>query len=128
MDGSVFQKINSLALDDNMQEALITAAFEKALGVRKISPGLVIHSDRGGQYAGTVFRKIIDDNKALQSMSRADNPYDNAFIESCFSRFKGELLQDGLFETIEDARTEIFLFFYMYYNIIRINSSLGYKS
>jgi len=39
----------------------------------------------------------------LQSMSRADNPYDNAFMESCFSRFKAELLQDGIFETIEDA-------------------------
>ncbi|MBX6379881.1 MAG: transposase [Thermoflavifilum aggregans] len=41
-------------------------------------------------------------------MSRAGNPYDNAFMESCFSRFKAELLQEGIFDTMEDARTEIF--------------------
>lgn len=115
-------------LDDNMQEALITAAFKKALAGRKISKGLIVHSDRGGQYAGNMFRKMIDDNDILQSMSRADNPYDNAFMESCFSRFKAELLQDGIFETIEDARTEIFEFIEMYYNTIRLHSSLDYKS
>lgn len=64
----------------------------------------------------------------LQSMSRADNPYDNAFMESCFSRFKAQLLQDGIFETIEDARTEIFEYIEMYYNTIRLHSSLNYKS
>ncbi len=122
------RKIIGWHLDDNMQEGLVTAAFKKALGVRKICKGLIIHSDRGGQYAGTGFRKMIDDNKALQSMSRADNPYDNAFMESCFSRFKAELLQDGIFETIEDAQTEIFEYIEMYYNTIRLHSSLDYKS
>ena len=115
-------------LDDHMQEALITAAFKKALSGRKIQPGVIIHSDRGGQYAGNVFRKMTGDNKMLQSMSRADNPYDNAFMESCFSRFKAELLQDGIFETIEDARTETFEFIEMYYNTKRLHSSLNYQS
>ena len=64
----------------------------------------------------------------LQSMSRADNPYDNAFMESCFSRFKAELLQDGIFETIEDAQTEIFEYIEMYYNTLRLHSSLDYQS
>ncbi len=61
-------------------------------------------------------------------MSRADNPYDNAFMESCFSRFKAELLQDGIFETVEDARTEIFEYIEMYYNTQRLHSSLDYQS
>ena len=50
------------------------------------------------------------------------------FMESCFSRFKAELVQDGIFETIEDARTEIFEYIEMYYNTIRLHSSLGYQS
>jgi len=115
-------------LDDNMQETLITAAFKMALSRRKIQKSLIVHSDRGGQYAGNVFRKMIIDKQMLQSMSRADNPYDNAFMESCFSRFKAELLQDGMFETIEDARTEIFEYIEMYYNTQRIHSSLNYQS
>lgn len=122
------RKIVGWHLDNNMQETLITTAFRKALAGRKISKGLIVHSDRGGQYAGGAFRNMIDDNEILQSMSRADNPYDNAFMESCFSRFKAELLQDGMFETIEDARTEIFEFIEMYYNTIRLHSSLNYKS
>jgi putative transposase len=122
------RKIIGWHLDDHMQETLITTAFKKALAVRKVSRDLIVHSDRGGQYAGNAFRKMISDNHILQSMSRADNPYDNAFMESCFSRFKAELLQDGIFETIEDARTEIFEYIEMYYNTIRIHSSLSYKS
>jgi putative transposase len=92
-------------LDDSMQEALITTAFKKALVARKMQKGLLVHSDRGGQYAGNAFRKMIHDKHLVQSMSRADNPNDNAFMESCFSRFKAELSQDGIFETIEDAHT-----------------------
>jgi len=61
-------------------------------------------------------------------MSRADDPNDNAFAESFFSRFKTELLEDGAFLSLEDARTEIFEFIEMYYNPIRRHSALGYKS
>jgi transposase InsO family protein len=115
-------------LDYHMQESLITTAFKKALQMRKPSKALIVHSDRGGQYASNNFRKLINDHKLLQSMSRADNPYDNAFMESCFSRFKAELLQDGIFETIEDAHTEIFEYLEMYYNTKRLHSSLEYQS
>ncbi len=122
------RKIIGWQLEEHMQEALVAGAFKKCLNTRMISDGLIVHSDRGGQYAGNNFRKLISENKMLQSMSRADNPYDNAFMESCFSRFKSELLQDGIFETVEDARTEIFEYIEMYYNTIRLHSSLGYKS
>ncbi len=122
------RKIIGWHLQDHMREALVTDAFIKARNSRVILKGIIIHSDRGGQYAGNNFRKTIHDKKMLQSMSRADNPYDNAFMESCFSRFKAELLQDGMFDTIEDARTEIFEYIEMYYNTIRLHSSLGYKS
>jgi putative transposase len=111
-----------------MQEALITKAFKRALTGRKIQKGTIIHSDRGGQYAGKVFRKMITDNHPLQNMSHADNPYDNVFMESYFSRSKADLLQDGIFETIEDAQTEIFEYIEMYYYTRRIHSSLNYQS
>lgn len=122
------RRIVGWQLDDNMKETLVTASLNKAIRTRKIYNGLIIHSDRGGQYGGKVFRSVIEKKKMLQSMSRADNPYDNAFMESCFSRFKAELLQDGIFETIEDARTEIFEYIEMYYNTQRLHSSLDYQS
>ena len=115
-------------LDTHMREELVLSALRKALGTRSPKAGLIIHSDRGGQYAGGVFRKLVKKRKIKQSMSRADDPYDNAFMESYFSRFKAELLEDGMFENLEDAQTEIFEFIEMYYNPKRRHSSLNYQS
>ncbi len=122
------RRIVGWQLEDHMREELVTAALKKALEARSSKAGIIIHSDRGGQYAGGEFRKLLMKRKIKQSMSRADDPYDNAFMESYFSRFKAELLEDGTFETVEDARTEIFEYIEMYYNTLRKHSSLDYQS
>lgn len=122
------RKITGWQLLNNMKEGLVVEAFKKALANRKAKEGLIIHSDRGGQYAGNIFRKLLAGHKLLQSMSGTDNPYDNAFMESHFSRFKAELLQGGAFEGLEDARIKIFEYIEMYYNPIRRHSSIGYIS
>ena len=122
------RKVIGWCLAGHMREELVVDSFKKAMNSRKLSATTIVHSDRGGQYAGKVFRKLLDKPKVMQSMSRADNPYDNAFMESYFSRFKAELLEGGAFETIEDARTEIFEYIEMYYNPVRRHSSLGYIS
>lgn len=121
------RKIVGWKLKEHMKEELIIAVFKMAEQARRPEKGLIVHSDRGGQYGGNAFRKLLLD-KYQQSMSRADNPYDNSFMESCFSRFKTELLEGGIFENVEDARTEIFDYIEAYYNRIRLHSSLGYKS
>ena len=51
-------------------------------------------------------------------MSRKGKCYDNAQAESFFSRFKAELLEDGIFESVEDAKSEVF----SYIEAIRIES------
>ena len=122
------RKIVGWDMKDHMKESLVVASFEKGLKTRGVPKGMIVHSDRGGQYAGTIFRQIIDKYELTQSMSDADNPYDNAHMESYFSRFKAELLEGGAFENAEDARTEIFEFIEMYYNPKRLHSSLGYLS
>ncbi len=44
-----------------------------------------------GPYASTRDRTILRHAAIRQSMSRADNCYDNAFMESAFGTFKTEL-------------------------------------
>lgn len=122
------RKVIGWSLADHMREELIVNSFKKVLNNRPLSDQTIIHSDRGGQYAGKLFRNLLDKNNLSQSMSRADNPYDNAFMESYFSRFKAEMLEGGSFECIEDARTEIFDYIEMYYNPKRRHSALGYRS
>ena len=61
-------------------------------------------------------------------MSRRDEVYDNSYAESFFSRFKTELMEEGAFLSVEDAKTEIFDFVEIYYNRKRRHSALGNKS
>ena len=95
-------------VDDNMEDTLIINALKQGLNSRQPAPGLIAHSDRGGQYVSDDLRELMDRYKIRQSMSRADDPYDNAFAESFWSRFKAEVLEEGAFLNVEDARTEIF--------------------
>ena len=122
------RKIIGWDLQDHMRESLVCTSLNKALKARKVAAGLMVHSDRGGQYAGKKFRTILDGRDCLQSMSDKDNPYDNAHMESFFSRFKTELLEKGAFQNAEDSRRQIFEYIEMYYNPLRLHSSIGYLS
>jgi transposase InsO family protein len=44
---------------DNMSESIIINALEKALNWPRPMPGLILHSDRGGQYVSLQLRKMI---------------------------------------------------------------------
>lgn len=122
------RKIVGWDLQDHLRESLVLASLVKAKSARKVLPGLLIHSDRAGQYAGTKFRQTLQGYNMIQSMSDADNPYDNAHMESFFSRFKAELMEGGAFHNAEDSHTEIFDYIEMYYNPSRLHSSIGYLS
>jgi putative transposase len=115
-------------VDTQMEENLVVDSLRQALCKRNPAAGLIVHSDRGGQYAATRFKEVLKNYRCIQSMSGADNPYDNAYAESFFSRFKAELLEKGVFESIQDATTEIFNYIEMYYNTQRLHSSLNYLS
>ena len=82
--------------------------MQKAICKDLIKAGAIIHSDRGSQYASNGFRRLLQQNCFRQSMSGKGNCYDNAQAESFFSRFKAELIEDGVFEDFEQARSEVF--------------------
>ena len=113
-------------VDDNMEDTLAIDSFNQAVYKRRPPSGLIVHSDRAGQYASYNFKALFAYTGYVQSMSGADNPYDNAHAESFFSRFKAELLQKGAFQSKEDAITEIFNYIEMYHNTERLHSSIGY--
>ena len=119
------RRILGWQIDRHMEEALVYGALEQV--IEKIAPpkGLIVHSDGGGQYSGLRFRELIDLQGFRQSMTRKDNHYDNAFAESLFSRFKAEILEEGIFTGLENARLRSFEFIEGYYNTIRRHSSIG---
>jgi putative transposase len=78
-------------LDETMTDDLVLRALRRAIQDRQPPPGLIHHSDRGGQYASRRYRGLLQRAGMRQSMNRADNCYDNAFMESCFGTIKREL-------------------------------------
>lgn len=111
-------------LAEHMAEALVLAALRQAIAARQPAPGLIHHTDRGGQYAGGAYRQVLGRARMRQSMSRADNVYDNAFMESCFGTIKTELEMEG-YANLRAAQVEIHDYL-GYYDTKRRHSSLGY--
>jgi len=118
------RRIVGWELQSHMRESLVIAALQAAIAARQPRPGLVHHTDRGGQYAGREYRRMLERARILQSMSRADNCYDNAFMESCFGTLKTEL-QMKAYEHAHAAQKEIPAYI-RYYNTRRRHSALGY--
>lgn len=124
----VTRRIIGWSLAMEMTAELVISALQKAIGKGLTRPGAIVHSDQGSQYASVAFRELLRRNGFRQSMSGKGNCYDNPRAESFFSRFKAELIENGVFEDFEQARLEIFSYIEGYYNRTRLHSSLGYKS
>lgn len=118
------RRIVGWELDEHMEEALVLAALRAAIGQRQPVPGLIHHTDRGGQYAGGEYRRVLARARMRQSMSRPDNCYDNAFMESCFGTIKTELEME-VYANLRAAYEEIHDYL-CYYDTKRRHSSLGY--
>lgn len=117
------------SLRPSLDAALVVNAMNKALAHRRTGPGLIVHSDRGGQYASQAFRDLLNTHRFKQSMSRKGNCYDNAVAESFFKTLKTELIYPwGDFQSVRIARRSLFYYINFFYNGIRLHSYLGYKS
>jgi putative transposase len=112
------------SIEETMTESLVLSVLRRAIQENQPKANLIHHTDRGGQYAGTQYRAVLCRAQMKQSMSRADNCYDNAFMESCWGTFKRELEMSD-YESSETARTVV-AEYVRYYRFERKHSSIGY--
>lgn len=117
------RRIVGWSLDTSMTEALISKAMDMALSQRTTTPGLIVHSDRGTQYRSQAYIDYLTANDIRISMSRKGNCWDNAPMESFFSRLKVELIYPKNYRTIEEARSGIFAYIEIFYNRKRRHSA-----
>ena len=54
----------------DMLEVLVTSALQRALLAQRPAPGLIVHSDRGGQYVGNAYKALLYGANAQLSHSR----------------------------------------------------------
>jgi putative transposase len=122
------RKIVGWSMADHLEASLVIEAVEMALARRTPRPGLLVHSDRGVQYACDDFQRLLSRHGLVASMSRTGNCYDNAVQESFFGTLKTELIHHERYATRDQARASIFEYIEVFYNRNRLHSSLGYQS
>lgn len=122
------RKVVGWALDTHVREDLIIDALMMAIGRRNLGQELLVHSDRGTQYRGNAYQDVLKAHGIQCSMSRKGNCWDNAVMESFFSRLKVELIYAEAHKTLDEIRSSIFEYIEMFYNRIRRHSAIGYVS
>jgi putative transposase len=122
------RRVLGWAMHPSLDARLVMAALRMALLKRRPRQSLIVHSDRGSQFASAAYRHLLAQHGLVASMSRPGNCYDNAFIESFWSSLKYEVVYHQRFASFAQARTGIFHYIETFYNRTRLHSSLAYRS
>jgi len=115
-------------IDRRMTQNLVCDALMMALWRRQFPKDVIVHSDRGSQYASDKYRQLLQKHLLLPSMSKRGDCYDNAAMESFFHSLKVELIHDEYYVTREQATQSIFEYIECYYNFKRKHSTIGYTA
>jgi transposase InsO family protein len=120
------RKLVGWSMDNRMKFELVSAALKQAIGRTGANAGLMVHSDRGVQYASREYQQLLGKHGFICSMSRKGNCYDNAPMESFWGKLKMEWLNDCKFKTRDEAKKAVFDYIELFYNRRRTHSSNDY--
>ncbi len=107
---------------------LALAALEMARSTRRPGPGLVHHTDRGSPYTSKAYQDALTAFRAVSSMSRKGNCWDNAAAESFFSSAKTELGITKPLASLSVANAMIKDYIDAFYNTVRLHSTNDFMS
>ena len=119
------RKIVGWAMSPTMPADLVCRALKMAIGARQPLPGLLIHSDRGSQYASHEYQNLLKKHGLICSMSRKGNCWDNAVMERFFLNLKMERVWQRDYANQMEATKDITEYIVGFYNCLRLHSTLG---
>lgn len=122
------RRVVGWSISSRMKASIVCDALRMAIWRRKPAPGVIVHSDRGSQYASKAYRLLLNTHKCTGSMSRKGNCWDNAVAESFFGSLKQERVQWRHYQTRSEAQLDILDYITMFYNSHRLHSYLEYLS
>jgi len=93
------RKVVGWATATSMPGELVCAALRMAIDLRQPQPGMIVHTDRGSQYASHAHRALRAKHGLIASMSRKGNCWDNAVMERFFLNLKMERLWQRRYAT-----------------------------
>jgi putative transposase len=116
------------AMGEQHNAKLAKLALEMAIQRQKPPEGLILHSDKGSEFANALYAATANEAKMQRSMSGTGNCYDNAVAESFFATLKLEAVQGQVYDSHAAARAALFDYIEVFYNRQRLHSSLGFLS
>lgn len=122
------RRILGWSLSSTRTTELTRAALTYALRKRNYPQGVLFHTDRGVEYAGGEFQKLLLENGSRHSMNRPGHCTDNAFMESFFHSLKAELIRGVTWSKIAELRRALSTYINRFYNTVRLHSGLAYES
>jgi len=118
------RRVVGWSIDASPTAALVTNALGMAIEQRG-RHGTVIHSDQGTQFTSWAFTRRALDSGLLPSMGSVGSCFDNAMIESFWSRMQVELLDRRVWRTRVELANAIFEYLEIFHNRQRRHSALG---
>ena len=119
------RKVVGWAMAPDMQAKLVCRALQLAIVQRQPAAGLIVHSDRGSQYASAAHQKLLSNHGLVGSMSRKGNCWDNAEMERFFLNLKMERVWQNDYANHGEAMNDIAHYIVSFYNSHRLHSKLG---
>lgn len=120
------RRVVGWAMAPHMQTSLIIAALTMAIQQRRPAAGLILHSDRGSQYASHGYQTLLQEHGMTCSMSRKGNCWDNAVMERFFLNLKMERVWQRDYANHAEARRDVTEYIVGFYNTCRLHSKLNY--
>lgn len=109
----------------SMPAKLVCDALTMAIQQRHRAPVLIVHSDRGSQYASALCQDVLTENDFVCSMSRKGNCWDNGVSERFFLNLEMECVWQRQYANHAEAKADITDYIVGFCNCKRINPALG---
>ena len=122
------RRIVGWSMSESIDAKLVCTALKSAWWQRKPAAGLLVHTDRGSQYASHAYQRLAADFGVIMSMSRKGNAWDNAAMESFFKTLKVERVYQVRYDTRAEARLDIVDWIEGFYNRVRMHTAIGFIS
>ena len=119
------RRVVGWSIDSNQETSLVTNALGMAIENREPADDTIIHSDQGTQFTSWAFTQRVIDANLLPSMGSVGDCYDNAMMESFWSRVQVELFNRKRWNTRVELATALFEYLEIFHNRQRRHSSLG---
>jgi putative transposase len=119
------RKVVGWAMAPSMPAELVCEALRMAIAQRRPAPGLIVHSDRGSQYASKQYQALLTEHGFICSMSRRANCWDNAVAERFFLNLKMERVWQRTYANQAEAKNDVTDYIVGFYNCTRLHSVLG---